>query len=227
MTKRSRHLMLLGTGVLPIAAFSFGGWAVVTVDDLPDYAVAGQPVNLSFAVRQHGRMLMPNLAPQIIAKANGAEVKAAARPMAGERYAAALTIPHAGNWTITIQSGFMNNGVTLVPIKVVESGAPAPRALSDAERGMRLFVAKGCVTCHTLEETNAWNSASVGPTLTGRRYAADVLAAFLADPERSPLARNTQSDIRMPNLGLKEREIASLVAFINSTGQSASKSTRR
>jgi len=114
-----------------------------------------------------------------------------------------------------------------VPITAVEPGAAPSRALSDADRGMRLFVAKGCVTCHTLEETNAWSSISVGPTLTGRRYVADVLATFLADPERSPLARNTQSDVRMPNLGLKEREIAALVAFINSTGQGASRSTRR
>ena len=81
MTKRSRHLMLLGVAVLPVAAFSFGGWAVVTVDDLPDSIVAGKPVSLSFAVRQHGRTLLPNLSPQVTAKAKGSEVQVAARPV--------------------------------------------------------------------------------------------------------------------------------------------------
>jgi mono/diheme cytochrome c family protein len=227
MTKRSRHLMLLGVAVLPVAAFSFGGWAVVTVDDLPDSIVAGKPVSLSFAVRQHGRTLLPNLSPQVTAKAKGSEVQVAATPGGNDRYKAVLTIPHAGNWTIAIQSGFMNAGVTLVPIRVVQPDASPLPALTEVERGMRLFVAKGCVTCHTLEETSAWSTIAVGPTLTGRRYVPEVLTTFLADPERSPLARNTQSEIRMPNLGLKEREIAALVAFINSTGQGASRSTRR
>jgi len=81
--------------------------------------------------------------------------------------------------------------------------------------------------CHSLEETSAWKSANVGPVLTGRRYVAEVLATFLADPERSPLARNTVSEIRMPNLGLKQRDIASLVAFINANGTAASRSLRK
>lgn len=225
MTKRS-SLMLLGAAVMPIVAFSFGGWAVITVDDLPDHVVAGRPVTVSFAVRQHGRLLMQDLSPRVTATGSGAAVNVAAKPVAGDRYAASLTIPRAGNWTIAIESSFGNSDITLVPITAIEPGT-APRALTDAERGMRLFVAKGCVTCHTLEETSAWRSAPVGPTLTGRRYVPNVLATFLADPERSPLARNTQSDVRMPNLGLKEREIAALVAFINSTGQGASRSTRR
>jgi cytochrome c2 len=223
MTKRARRLLLLGAGMLPVVAFTFGGWCVITVDDLPDHAVAGTPVNLSFAVRQHGRALMSDLSPEVVAKSNGTEVRAAATELPGQRYKASLTLPRAGDWTITIGSGFMNNSVTLVPIKAVERGAPAPAALSDVERGMRLFIAKGCVTCHSLEETSGWRTANVGPVLTGRRYVPNVLATFLADPERSPLARNTISDIRMPNLGLKEREIASLVAFINSNGSTSSR----
>lgn len=225
--KRSRQVMLLGAVLLPATAFSFGGWAVITVDDLPDHIVAGRPTTLSFTVRQHGRLLMPKLSPQVTAKGSGGEVSATAMPVPGDRYAASLTIPRAGTWTIAIQSGFMNNSLTLVPITAVDAGAAAPRAPSAAERGMRLFVAKGCVSCHILEETSAWGSPPIGPTLTGRRYVAEVLTTFLADPERSPLARNTQSDVRMPNLGLKEREIAALVAFINSTGQSAGRTPRR
>ena len=226
MTKRSRRLLLLCAGILPVVAFSFGGWCVITVDDLPDHAVAGAPVNLSFAVRQHGVSLMSDISPEVVAKSKSGEVKAAATAGQRDRYRASLTLPRAGDWTITIRSGFMNNSLTLVPIKVVEPGTAAPTPLTDVERGMRLFVAKGCVTCHSLEETSAWNSIPVGPALTGRRYVAEVLAGFLADPERSPLARNSRSTERMPNLGLKEREIASLVAFINSNGTAASRSRK-
>src|SRR5947199_30203 len=42
------------------AAFA-GGWAIVTLDDFPEYAVAGKPVNLTFAVRQHGVTSLPAL----------------------------------------------------------------------------------------------------------------------------------------------------------------------
>jgi hypothetical protein len=227
MTKRSRRVVLLGAGLLPVVAFTFGGWCVVTVDDLPDHAVAGTPVSLSFAVRQHGVALMNNLSPEIIAKTKGAEARGTVTGGSNGQYKASLTLPRSGDWTITINTGFLNNSLTLVPIKATEAGAPAPAPLSDLERGMRLFVAKGCVMCHSLEETSAWKSANVGPVLTGRRYVAEVLATFLADPERSPLARNTVSEIRMPNLGLKQRDIASLVAFINANGTAASRSLRK
>ena len=38
---------------LPFAA-ALGGWATISVEDLPDYLVAGQPARLTFTVRQHG-----------------------------------------------------------------------------------------------------------------------------------------------------------------------------
>ena len=41
------------------------------------------------------------------------------------------------------------------------------------------------------------------------------LAKFLADPERSPLASANTGQLRMPNLGLRDREITALVAHLN------------
>src|SRR3954469_583300 len=43
---------------------TMGGWAVVTVKEVPEYFVAGQSYTLEFQVRQHGRTL-----PQWIAAA--------------------------------------------------------------------------------------------------------------------------------------------------------------
>jgi hypothetical protein len=50
-----------------------------------------------------------------------------------------------------------------------------------------------------------------GPNLTDRRFAPDYLARFLADPSIKP----PTNDKRMPNLGLREKDIAPLIAFIN------------
>ena len=40
-----------------------GGWAVVSVEDLPGHFTVGQPTELKFGVRQHGMRLVPNLQP--------------------------------------------------------------------------------------------------------------------------------------------------------------------
>ncbi len=69
MLSRSRISLLLAillALVVTIPAFA-GGWAVITLDELPSGAVAGQPLTVGFTVRQHGRTLMSGLAPKITA----------------------------------------------------------------------------------------------------------------------------------------------------------------
>ncbi|MEP7000644.1 MAG: cytochrome c, partial [bacterium] len=191
------------------------------VDELPEYLVAGKPVAVSFVVRQHAVTLLDGLKPTITLKSGSTETTI---PVNGAnergRYAAMITAPHAGEWTIKIHSGFMNLERTLLPMHVIAAGAPAPRALADAERGHQLFVAKDCVSCH-MRGGEGTDGYKFGPDLTGKRYVADYVAKFLADPESSPLSRiaaMTPNSTRMPNLNLKEREIATLVAFLNSEG---------
>ena len=48
-----------------IAAVRLGGWAVVTVENPPDYLVAGKATELTFTIRQHGRTLLSDLRPGI------------------------------------------------------------------------------------------------------------------------------------------------------------------
>ena len=218
MTKRPLLLALF----VPFAAFTFGGWAVVTVDDLPEYLVAGKPVDLPFSVRQHGMTLLTGLTPQVTIRSGDVETTVPARAT-GERghYLAAVTAPRAGEWTMRIHSGFGPSSNTLLPIRAVAAGAPAPRALADLDRGHRLFFAKGCVTCHM--RGGEGGEIKVGPDLTGRRYPAQYVAKFLADPESSPLSKATNNGNRMPKLDLKQQEIASLVAFLNSEGKLSTK----
>ena len=212
MRTRISRLLLPVVLALPLMA-AFGGWAAITVQDLPEYAVARQPLTLTFMVRQHGVTPLSRLEPRVEAENAGVTAAAVAQPESEPgRYTARLVPPQAGDWRITIHSGFMNSQVTLLPLTVIEPGAAAPSAPVPAERGRQLFVAKGCVTCHLHREVAGSGVVSVGPELTGRTFPADYLQHFLADPSIGP----RYSDFRMPNLNLQAPEIAALIAFINS-----------
>jgi cytochrome c2 len=83
------------------------------------------------------------------------------------------------------------------------TAAPAP-----AEVGQLLFSAKGCVTCHLHAEVATTWSTEIGPNLTV--YATDPrwLESWLKDPA------SVRPQTTMPNLSLKQEEIAALSAFL-------------
>jgi hypothetical protein len=54
MSRRIVRLAVPALVLLPAFPSAIGGWAITIVDDLPDYAVAGEPLALIFSVRQHG-----------------------------------------------------------------------------------------------------------------------------------------------------------------------------
>jgi mono/diheme cytochrome c family protein len=210
-------LALLGSALVlsTLAAARMGGWAVVSVENPPDYLVAGKPTELTFTVRQHAVTLLSDLTPSIEAKAGRQRVKGMTwRLKQAGGYGARVTVPTAGAWQITINSGFGRSRLTLVPVQAIDAAARTPAPLQDSERGRRLFAAKGCVTCHVHGGVDiAGDMKDFGPDLTDRRFPAEYLAAFLADPSIKP---PTNGKPRMPNFALKQPEIASLVAFINS-----------
>jgi mono/diheme cytochrome c family protein len=211
MRTRVSRLFLPSLLVLPLLA-AYGGWAAITVQDLPDYGIARQALPLTFTVRQHGVTPLSRLDPRVEAEAGGVTTAAVAEPARETgQYTARLVLPHAGEWNITIHSGFGASQVTLLPLAVVEPGAAAPPASLPAERGRRLFVAKGCVTCHLDRDVSGSGVVSVGPELTGRRWPAEYLQRFLADPSIGPQTGTS----RMPNLKLTGPEIAALIAFLN------------
>ena len=214
MPRRIFALALPALLLFPAARTVMGGWAVVTLDTLPEYFLAGQPTTLSFMIRQHGVTPLKGVNPTLEARAGSRITHGAvvAGKQAGQ-YLASFTLPEPGEWTLTINSGWGNSKLTLLPIPTIRAGAAAPGALLAGERGRHLFVAKGCVGCHMRNEAEVGQGESFGPTLTGKRYPADFLGRFLADPAANATHSGT---FRMPNLGLKQAEIASLVAFLNS-----------
>ena len=195
-----------------VAAVRMGGWAVVTVENPPDYLIAGKATELTFTIRQHGMTLLSDLRPSIEASSRGRRVTGSAWALLQKGgYRGTITVHDAGSWQITIQSGFGSSKTTLLPIAALDASRGGV-AIAEPERGRRLFAAKGCVTCHVHGGVDIAGQVQQAPDLTNRRFPADYLAKFLADPS----IKTPTMDFRMPNLGLKQTEIASLVAFINS-----------
>lgn len=135
MSRRTIFLLLIaGLIALALPANTLaGGWAVITLDELPTQVNAGEPFTISFMVRQHGRTPMGELSPTISARNtnNGESINVVADPQ-GEigHYTATLAFPSAGTWDWSIQAFSMDQ--PMPPLSVLggkTSIAPSPRAL--------------------------------------------------------------------------------------------------
>jgi len=200
-----------------VAGFvAMGGWAVVTVKDLPEYFVAGQQYTIEFQVRQHGRTLLNDLHPSLVIgtsdRKHEATVPAVARSSAGT-YAVTFTAPNAERVFLTVKSGFMITQLRLYPQTVVAAGGSRP-AMNASERGQILFVAKGCNTCHAnIDLANRPDNQGItaGPELGGRHLAREYVIQKLKNPGQD-----------MPDLGLSDAEANAIAAFLNGERGAAS-----
>lgn len=189
-----------------------GGWAVVTLEELPEQFVVGKATTLRFSVRQHGQQLIGGLSAGVSATSGSRYLEVAATPGEPGYYSATLTPSAPGEWTITIHSGFgAMSRVTLRPI-VATAAAIARGSVTPAQRGEQLFIAKGCNGCHFHGRTGHEPIAPYGADLTDKRYPDALLSKVLANPSILP---PTAGPFRMPNLNLRPQEIDALVAFIN------------
>ena len=82
---------------------------------------------------------------------------------------------------------------------------------SQVELGRDLFIAKGCMLCHSHNDTNKIREFGVdmGPNLTNFSASPEYLRVWLKDPSAA------KSTAKMPTLGLSDSEIDALIAFIN------------
>lgn len=123
-------LALLLSVVLAIPAFA-GGWAVITLDELPTGVVAGEPFNIGFTVLQHGKTPMDGLDPTITATSSNSESFVVHAKPEGEtgHYAATLTLPKEGSWNWSIQAFSMEQAMPMLsvaaPIAVPVGQQPA------------------------------------------------------------------------------------------------------
>jgi len=197
--------MLKFAAVLIAGFVTMGGWAVVTVKDLPEYFVASQQYTIEFQVRQHGRTLLSGLRPQLVM--NDVTIPAVPRSAEGT-YAVTFTAPAPGRVSLTIRSGFGNTELHLYAETVVAAGTSRP-AIVARDRGQMLFVAKGCNTCHSnidlVNRPDNQAALTVGPELGGRHLAREYVMQKLKNPA---------SQI-MPDLGLSDAEAAAIAAFLS------------
>jgi len=112
MLSRSRSALLLVTifnlaFAIPVFA---GGWAVISLDELPSGVVAGEPYNIGFTVLQHGKTPMTDLSPTITARIAKGEILTFFAEPEGKpgHYTAALTFPKGGEWEWSLQAFTMD-----------------------------------------------------------------------------------------------------------------------
>ena len=96
----------------------------------------------------------------------------------------------------------------------VRAQSQPPSHISQVAYGRQLFLAKGCITCHTnsraATSSDYWTIDAGAPNLSNFSASAEVLRLRLKDPIL------VKSDTKMPNLNLSQAEIEALIAFINS-----------
>jgi cytochrome c2 len=279
--------VLLVSLVVAVPVFA-GGWAVITLDELPTGLVAGEPQTIGFTVLQHGKTPMTGLYPTITVSLNNEQKFIVNAEPEGEpgHYTATLTFPQEGAWSWSIQAFTMDQplpvlnvaapGIASEPVAKIQPDAAsiAPvwivrglaavvallglilayrrksrlalaltvaavavgaasfmtgsavaeaeasskvatdPAISQAELGEQLFVAKGCITCHVnnkMDRAYEYWTIDMGATnLTKFSASPEVLRLRLKDPAE------VKSDTKMPQLNLSEAEIEALIAFINS-----------
>lgn len=108
-----------------------GGWAVVTVDELPPYGYADVPMTLGFTVRQHGQH--PVNLENVVLTANhlpkGETLTFTARQEGPTgHYMVEVLLPTAGTWDWSIQPDWFAP-MPLVALTVLEPKTTLPRPL--------------------------------------------------------------------------------------------------
>lgn len=287
---RKKWILIVGV-LLLVGLFAWtgsaraGGWATLTLSELPTEVVAERPFTIEFSVRQHGQTLLSGLDAEVTAvhEASGDRVVVQAKDTA-ERgfYTAELTLPEAGAWRWQINAFGMDypmpsltvsaavpasepvaaDGETTVAWQLVlgwvaaagaillliswtqqrsrprlaggallalvsltgfilyaqmpqpvlaetEATAATVPAIAPEAMGEALFVAKGCIQCHTNDNvTMTRNMFQIGPNITFVKRPPEYLQTWLKDPS------SLKADTQMPDLQLSQAEIDILIAFV-------------
>lgn len=212
-------------GALAVGAdYMLGGWAAITVENPAMSVEGGGTYRMEFTVRQHGVEPMSGLKPEVTYRANTGGAKTVAAVPAGKdgRYVAAISVPAGEALDLKIEAGWREARLNLLPVAIVPKGGAVP-VLAAAEWGRRLFVAKGCGTCHVNGDVPEFaardnRSFKVGPDLTGRRLDAAYVRQRITDPTSLPALSKWD---RMPQLGLSSQETDALVALIAGPSRAA------
>ncbi len=121
-------LALLFTLVLAAPVLA-GGWAVITLDELPTDVAAGQPFTIGFTVLQHGHTPMTDLEPTVTLKLGSERIILPAEEDGKPgHYTATLTFPTEGTWDWSIQAFSMDQPMPVLSVSAAVAGSPATTA---------------------------------------------------------------------------------------------------
>ena len=121
-----RVIVVLGALVAALAVAapaSSGGWATVGFEPLPDGMSAGGTWTPTITVKQHGMTPLAGLSPvvEIYDEAGAVTRFDATETSKTGVYESDVVFPTAGDWRVTIHSGFDDSHVTYGPFAI---GAP-------------------------------------------------------------------------------------------------------
>jgi len=125
-----RHLLVLAAlaAALALAPSALaGGWATVGMAPLPDDVEPGATWSPRITILQHGRTPLDGLAPTVAIRDDGGAshtFPAAATDEPGV-YAAEVTFPTAGRWSVVVESGFGDSRLTYGPVTIDDAGGAA------------------------------------------------------------------------------------------------------
>jgi mono/diheme cytochrome c family protein len=207
-----KRLLLVAAVSIPALAFTYGGWAITTVENVPEFAVTQKPFEIAYTVRQHGTTLLAKLGGTVTITGGDVTRNFPVLEIGEGMYKSQVTIPASGEWNVQIFNGFGRGSGTSFTIKARGSLDATPSPMLPYDRGKQLYVTKGCAGCHSHELTKDIQAANIGPDLSEPKYANAYLARFLANPA---IKTDWKGQWRMPNLSLKPDEIRALIAFLN------------
>ena len=204
MVKISRSFIIAVVLLLMTALIAqAGGWAVITLDELPTEIATGQALSIGFTVRQHGKTLRSDLQPLLhFARADTTKsfTVTAKREGASGHYTANLTFPSGGqwNWRIDIeQFGMMTQDMPPLSVGAAAAAAPVNSSTANtlpAAAGLLGLICVGVGLALWLRTRARWVLAFLGAAAligTGGLIAAvgsTTLATASAQPDRSTLA---------------------------------------
>jgi cytochrome c2 len=122
-------LILFGLVLATAVPAMAGGWAVITLDSLPQGVAPGAAFNIGFTVRQHGRTPLSHLDPAPLVQARNESTGEVVQVTASDdglpgHYSAEIVLPSRGKWRWGIQA-FGPGPQPMPPIVVAGGGASA------------------------------------------------------------------------------------------------------
>ncbi|HCB00989.1 MAG TPA: hypothetical protein DEP19_01280, partial [Anaerolineae bacterium] len=200
-TKLAIGLALLFTLFFTIPVFA-GGWAVITLDELPTNVTAGEEFTIGFTVLQHGKTPMTGLTPIITANLYKEEQFTVTAREEGEpgHYTATLTFPKEGDWNWTIEAFSMQQKMPTLSVT-----APKVAIVNESD---------------SVTESTTQISTSPNFVIATAAFVIGLVSLFFAVQRKSKLAASITALCLM--IGLALTVVGTSVPAVEAQGESSS-----